>query len=169
MKERVVGARRVWGTLPTTPTAAVVGTLKKLTKAGGKVRVFRKFKTNRQGKACWWFHLKGDEKDLCDLEKEWHSVVLQTKWKLEFCYKPQNATVDNNSAKNHVPPEHVKSIDCRQATVNNRSLLIVELDDAKDPTATSQISATPIEVQDPDQQGVTLDTGHSDDDQKSQV
>ena len=43
------------------------------------------------------------------------------------------------------------------------------LEDAKDPTATSQISAMPIEVQDPDQQGVTLDTGHSDDGQKSQV
>lgn len=48
-------------------------------------------------------------------------------------------------------------------------VLIVELDDTKDSTATSQISATPIEVRDPDQQGVTLDTGHSDDDQKSQV
>ena len=33
-KERVSGARRVWGTLPTTQTAAVISTLKKLTKAG---------------------------------------------------------------------------------------------------------------------------------------
>lgn len=172
VKERVAGARRVWGTLPTTPTAAVVSTLKKLTKAGDKVRVFRKFKTNRQGKACWWFHLKGDEKDLCDLEKEWNLVILQTNWKLESCFKPQNATTVNTSAKNHIPPEHVESTDMhnRQATLNNRSLLIVELDDAKHPPATSHnISATPIEIQDPNQQGVTLDNGHSDDGQKSQV
>ena len=60
----------------------------------------------------------------------------------------------------------------RQATLNNRSLLIVELDDAKHPEAPAtshNISATPIEIQDPNQQGVTLDNGHSDDGQKSQV
>ena len=73
LKRRHTGARRVWGTLSTvtTQTAAVVSTLKRLTKIGGKVRVFRKSRTNRLGKACWWFHLKGDESDLCELEKEW--------------------------------------------------------------------------------------------------
>ena len=93
-KERVSGARRVWGTLPTTQSAAVISTLKKLTKAGSKVRVYRKFRTSRQGKACWWFNLKGNENDLCMLESEWDSVALQTKWKLEHCYKP-NAMPNN--------------------------------------------------------------------------
>lgn len=93
-KERVSGARRVWGTLPTMQMVAVISTLKKLTKAGSKVRVYRKFRTSRQGKACWWFNLKGDENDLCVLESEWDSVALQTKWKLEHCYKP-NATPNN--------------------------------------------------------------------------
>ena len=35
MKERVSGARSIWGTLPTTQTAAMI---KILTKAGSKVR-----------------------------------------------------------------------------------------------------------------------------------
>ena len=62
------------------------------TKTGGKVRVFRKSRTSRLGKACWWFHLKRDESDLCELEKEWNTVALQTEWKLEYYYKP-NTTV----------------------------------------------------------------------------
>ena len=113
-KERILGTRRLWGTLPTTQTAAVISTLRKLTKVGSKLRVYRntKTKTSRQGKACWWFSLKGDENDLCVLENEWDPVALQTKWKLEYCYKlnvmpntPTSAVVheSNNSSATNVP------------------------------------------------------------------
>ena len=111
-KERILGTTRLWGTLPTTQTAAVISTLRKLTKAGSKLRVYRNTKTSRQGKACRWFSLKGDENDLCVLENEWDPVALQTKWKLEYCYKlnvmpntPTSAVVheSNNSSATNVP------------------------------------------------------------------
>ena len=103
-KERIPGTRRVWGTLPTTQAGAVVSTLKKLTKAGSKVRVYRKFRTSRQGKACWWFNLKGEENDLCALEGEWDAVTLQTNWKQEHCYKPTAVSNCNNFEP--TPAEH---------------------------------------------------------------
>ena len=103
-KEHIPGTRRVWGTLHTTQVGAMVSTLKKLTKAGSKVRVYRKFRTSRQSKACWWFNLKGKENDLCALEGEWDSVTLHTNWMLEHYCKP--TAVSNCNNLEPTPAEH---------------------------------------------------------------
>ena len=71
--------------------------------------MYRKFRTSRQGKACWWFNLKGEENDLYALEDEWDSVTLQTKWRLEHCYKPMAVPNCNNldpTPAKHMHDEH---------------------------------------------------------------
>ena len=127
------------------------------------MRVFRKSRTNRQGKACWWFHLKGDEKDLCDLEKEWNVVALQTQWKLEYCYKPNAIVQADNPASDPVSTEHVQ-LNNSPAATNNPSPPAVELKD--DENSTSSTTAT-LPLVEPIQQCAEI-AGHSDNDQATQ-
>ena len=86
-KVKVLGARRIWGTLKSATASTVSSTLKKLSTSGNKLTVRRKFKTNEiSGRIHWWFILKGSESDLEELERDWDHVQLQTGWKLENCY-----------------------------------------------------------------------------------
>ena len=164
-KERVSGARRIWGTLPTTHTAAMISTLRKLTKAGSKVRVFRKSRTSRQGKACWWFHLKGDETDLCELEKEWNLVTLQTKWKLEYCYKSMNVIVDDSSA---APTVNVQANDSSATANDVMSSTYTNDNDSNDSVPTPTNAPTPVDLN--QLSNNPLHTAHHpDDDQTSQA
>ena len=32
--------------------------------------------------------MRGPEEDLCELDREWDRVHIQTSWKLEACFKP---------------------------------------------------------------------------------
>ena len=85
-KVPVMGARKIWGTMRETSTAAVTTTLSKCTTVGDdQLQVKRKFKsingTNRLVR--WWFVLRGSEDALMTLEREWEQVQLQTNWKLE--------------------------------------------------------------------------------------
>ncbi len=65
--------------------------VKKLTSLGDKeVKVVRKYRKHGN-KAKWWFLLKSDEEVLVDLENQWDSIELQTKWKLELCFKPASS------------------------------------------------------------------------------
>ena len=69
-KVPVAGARKVWGTMKETTTAALSNSVK-----------------NR-----WWFVLRGGEDLLTKLESEWEYVQLQTKWKLEPLLKFSEST-----------------------------------------------------------------------------
>ena len=86
-KEKVVGARRIWGTLRTTTVATVTSALSRLTSVGDKLQIRRKFKTTTGNRIRWWFVVRGSEEDLCNLENEWDRIKIQTSWKLEVCYK----------------------------------------------------------------------------------
>ena len=79
-KERVVGARKIWGTLKTTTSNAVSSTISKLTSKGNQVQVKRKYKSiqNTNKTVCWWFVLRGGEDMLQEIESEWDHVSAQT-------------------------------------------------------------------------------------------
>jgi len=96
-KQRVLveGKRKIWGTMKTTSTAAVSHTITTLTKTAGLL-VKRKFKTshgeNSTRVSKWWFVVSGDEEVLKQLDKQWPSVSLQTKWSIEpiFCFNNED-------------------------------------------------------------------------------
>ena len=98
-KERVVGARKIWGTLRTTTSNAVSSTLSKLTSKGNQVQVKRKFKSiqNTNKTVRWWFVIRGSEDMLQEIESEWDHVSAQTNWKLEPLLKfPDPVDVQDN-------------------------------------------------------------------------
>ena len=102
-KERVVGARKIWGTLRTTTSNAVSSTLSKLTSKGNQVQVKRKFKSiqNTNKTVRWWFVIRGSEDMLQDIDSEWDHVSAQTNWKLEPLLKfPDPVDVHDNPPYN---------------------------------------------------------------------
>ena len=101
-KTKVVGARRVWGTLK----ACTVGTVKSVISrfcSNTTARVKRKIKDVQPGKPPrWWFVIHDSEESLQALEENWGSVHVQTNWKLEPCYKPMDS--DNSTQPSTLPP-----------------------------------------------------------------
>ncbi len=92
-------ARKVWGTLRSTTTTAVANTIKSLTKLPATpnpdLKIKRKYKTadsNNKRVVKWWFVVRGEEKLLEELSKQWNLVAVQTAWKLEpvQCFMPEN-------------------------------------------------------------------------------
>ena len=123
-KERVVGARKIWGTLRTTTSNAVSSTLSKLTSKGNQVQVKRKYKsiqsTNKTAR--WWFVLRGSEDMLQEIENEWDHVSAQTNWKLEPLLKFSDPVdvhdnpplqPESNTHSDHQPPS------CQEAFLEN--------------------------------------------------
>ena len=51
---RVQGARRIWGTLKSSPSDAVLGTIYKLTEVKSNLQIKRKFKKQTGCKMLWW-------------------------------------------------------------------------------------------------------------------
>ena len=89
------GKRKTWGTMKTTLTAAVSHTINTLTKNAGLL-VKCKFKKSHGESSTrvskWWFVVSGDEEVLKQLDEQWPSVSLQTKWSIEpvFCFKNED-------------------------------------------------------------------------------
>ena len=86
--EEVSGVRRIWGTMRSCTSRAVLTTLQRMSKLSEKFQVRRKFKKRDNGALQWWFLIRGDEPDLLVLDQEWEAVQMQTSWKLERCHKP---------------------------------------------------------------------------------
>ena len=96
---QVSGARKIWGTLRSTTTAAVVNTLKALTNIpSNSLTVKRKFKVavnSPKQVVRWWFVVRGKEQILQQLQDAWGSVHFQTAWKLEPVLEFQKAAADS--------------------------------------------------------------------------
>ena len=86
-KEKVLGARRVWGTMSICTTSAVQNAIKRFCGIDS-VQVKRKHKIRSNGSNQWWFVLHDNEATLCVLESNWSLIEVQTSWKLESCFKP---------------------------------------------------------------------------------
>ena len=125
----VEGVRRVWGTLKATTTTAVASTLKKLTTLGDRLAVRKKVKPDANR---WWFLIKGDEQLLCELEREWDRVSLQTNWKIERCTKPSDTVVQ--------PPITTAASTSTSAPA---SLNATSKEDITTPSAENDISSSP--------------------------
>ena len=88
---KVVGARKIWGTLKACSPTTISSTISKLLPSGNKLRLRVKRKTKEVGpRAVWWLVVHGPEADLLVLEKEWEKVNIQTSWVLEPCYMPEH-------------------------------------------------------------------------------
>ena len=85
---KILGVCRIWGTLKSTRTSAI---LKKLAAHGDQLFVKRKTATKDGRCERWWFVLKEEETLLQQLEDEWEKIQIQTQWKLEHCYRLEAA------------------------------------------------------------------------------
>ena len=86
-KVKVLGVRRVWGTMSICTTGTVQGVIRRICGVSS-VHVKRKSRVSPRGKQQWWFVLHDEESTLSDLENKWTSVEVQTSWKLEPCFQP---------------------------------------------------------------------------------
>ena len=78
IREKVVGARRVWGTLSMCSAGVVQGAIKRFCGIESML-VKRKTKDMSNGKHKWWSVLHDDEAILCDLDTKW-SFKLHGNW-----------------------------------------------------------------------------------------
>ena len=107
---RVVGARRIWGTMRNCTTKSVRNAINHVCKIDKGIYVKRKFFENpATGKFKWWFTLHGNESLLNDLESKWPSVHSQTMWKLEPCFK-SNLYVQQPSNSQPILPGGVEPL-----------------------------------------------------------
>ena len=74
---KVVGARRVWGTMSMCTTSTVQNVIRRVCGLSS-VRVRRKTRMSPSGKQKWWFVLHDEEPTLHVLEDKWESVEMQT-------------------------------------------------------------------------------------------
>ena len=120
-KVRVVGARRIWGTLKNSTASIVKSVISRLCKVDGEIRVRRKDKEGTLSKrSMWWYVVHGDEPLLTQLESKWDQVNLQTSWKLEPCFMteiPTNSVQDSPSPVD--APATVISSDSQPALSDN--------------------------------------------------
>lgn len=93
-KEKIEGARRVWGTISMCTTGTVQNTIKKLCSVNS-VQVRRKMREMPNGKLCWWFVLHDNEAMLQEIDKKWEQVSLQTMWKLEPCFRTVTTSISH--------------------------------------------------------------------------
>ena len=98
-KEKVSGARKIWGTLKSTSATAVSTAVTKLTSlTEDDFQVKRKYKQYQKNNSTvlrWWFVIRGSEEVMSKLEDEWEQLSLQTNWKIEPLMKfvtPENTT-----------------------------------------------------------------------------
>ena len=114
-KIKVVGARRIWGTLKSSSAKTVKSVILRVCKIGGELRIKRKDRENPiTGRQRWWYVVHGSESTLMELEAKWDQVKVQTSWKLEPCFMaesqstppPSSTTTDaaNTLLLTHIQP-----------------------------------------------------------------
>lgn len=64
----------------------------------------RKFRTNGN-KIRWWFIVHGPEQILAMLDEQWPVVHMQTAWRLEPCFAPNEALSDGPSISPSEPSD----------------------------------------------------------------
>ena len=93
-KTKVVGARRIWGTLKSSSAKNVKSVILRVSKIGGELRIKSKDKDSpTTGRPRWWYVLHSSESTLMELEAKWDQVKVQTSWKLEPCFLAGNQSI----------------------------------------------------------------------------
>ncbi len=57
----------------------------------------------------WWYVIHADESLLSDLDTKWEQVKLQTSWKLEPCFKPENAPTETETPPTDASPSETET------------------------------------------------------------
>ena len=122
---KVVGARKVWGTVKASSSNTILSTIAKFIPSVNTLglRVRRKTKENGP-KLVWWFVIHGPEKDLTLLDKDWEKIQVHTSWVIKPCFmagSPQNTnpTQQNNIPNVHVGDDSTPSVTANSTSVNN--------------------------------------------------
>ena len=147
-KIKVVGARRIWGTLKSSSTKTVKSVILQVSKIEGELRIKRKDKENRTtGRPKWWYVVHGSESTLMELEAKWDQVKVQTSWKLEPCFLTESQNISPPSATTtdaastllptHIqpstdvqplpsPPQHPVAADMQPLPSSSQSPVLIE-------------------------------------------
>ena len=103
------GKRKIWGTVKATSASAVKSKILSLFKTEATLDVKRKYRVRNDGgrsaardrRTVWWFILTGEEAVLRQLESEWSTINVQTKWSLEPVLRFADMTSISQSAANN--------------------------------------------------------------------
>lgn len=116
-KQRVSGARRIWGTHWSCTAKAVNSAIAKLCGITPN-SVKRKFIKNTAGKTTrWWFVIHDTEEVLTSLENKWDQLKLQTLWELEPCFMSESsANRSTNETITAQQPENTSDIESSQSS-----------------------------------------------------
>ena len=147
-KIKVVGARRIWGTLKSSSTKIVKSVILRVSKIEGELRIKRKDKENpTTGRPKWWYVVHGSESTLMELEAKWDQVKVQTSWKLEPCFLTESQNISPPSATTtdaastllptHIqpstdvqplppPPQHPVAADMQPLPSSSQSPVLIE-------------------------------------------
>lgn len=144
-REKVTGARRVWGTFADATTKSVKAAMRKVFAIGESdekdLNVIRRYKPGGRGrKARWWFILKSNESTLAEIEGKWESMEMQTGWKIEPCYRPVDSILESNQVATSETQNHTASAQVNQneAIPNDRPQSCNENHDSSQDTSHAQ-------------------------------
>ena len=137
-KKKVLGARKVWGTMHTTTVHAVKNVVSSIAHIPAhQVVIKRKYKSqNVSGKVRrWWFIIRADESVLQRLDSQWAHVSLQTAWRLEEVYSYADAdpsacsvsslasqssnTMEQSSSNSQLGSQALPSVQTQSLSLNN--------------------------------------------------
>ena len=112
-KAKVLGARRVWGTMKACTVGSVKAVISKCC-SNTTAKVKRKSKDAQPGKPSkWWFIVHDEEKSLQILDAKRDLVHVESSWKLEPCYKP---LVYSTSSENATLPSALSQVENNAST-----------------------------------------------------
>ena len=86
VKIQLENSRKIWGTLRSTTSAAILNVVKRTTteSLADRLSVKRKYKMNANGSVGkWWFVVRGDKNDIDALVEAWDRISFHTAWRLE--------------------------------------------------------------------------------------
>ena len=142
---KVVGARKVWGTLKACSPSTISNTISKLLPSGNTLQLRVKRKTKELGpKTVWWFVIHGPESDLLVMENEWEKVNIQTSWVVEPCYMPEQ-----NSVPTAPPRESNSQTAMTNTTINAIAVPVLTDNNTTNPAPNNmqtQLSASTLSV-----------------------
>ena len=85
-KKRLDNAKKIWGTLRSTTTAAIRNVLTRTTSESlaNRLTLKRKYKMSTSGSVGkWWFVVRGEKCDFDALVGAWDRITMHTAWRLE--------------------------------------------------------------------------------------
>ena len=97
VKTKVVGARRVWGTLRACTVSTVRSVIERIC-SNNTIRLKQKTSERPGQSPVWWFVIHDSEESLEVLDSKWNLVHVQTNWKLENCYQTSDSCLQNESS-----------------------------------------------------------------------